>query len=188
MFRFLRDPVTRAKIKTLSCVEDSMMSTQSGATGDENDNRSIHSSNIEEVHNVPMQAIIRPIPPVLDELKVRSLMETIKVISVSFYIDCRSNSSPSLAGFIYCSLPGDCRLGAGSSHWRAVDSRPRRGELLLLVRGLSPVCRISETEHAHHSCQTHQVKCLSPQRLPGGIDSGSTVMFMRVFCSENVQV
>ncbi|KAM3618389.1 uncharacterized protein V6R79_019804 [Siganus canaliculatus] len=43
-----------------------------------NDNRSIHSDNIEEVHNVPMSAIIRPLPSVLDELKVQSLMDTIK--------------------------------------------------------------------------------------------------------------
>lgn len=188
MFRFLRDPVTRVKINTLSCVEGSMMSTKSGATGDKKDNRSIHSSNIEEVHNVPMQVIIRPIPPVLDELKVQSLMKTIKVIIVSFYIDCSRDFSPNLAVFIYFSHPGDCRLEGGSSHWRAVDSRPRRGKLLLLVRGLSPVCCISETEHAHHSCQTHQVKCLSPQHLSGGINSGSAVMFMQFFCSENVQV
>lgn len=78
MFRFLRNPVTRVKANALSCVQNSIMSTQSGATGDKNDNRSIHSSNIEEVHNVPMQVIIRPIPPVLDELKVQSLMKTIK--------------------------------------------------------------------------------------------------------------
>lgn len=121
MFRFLRDPVTRVKINALSCVENSIMSTQSGATGDKNDNRSIHSSNIEEVHNVPMQVIIRPIPPVLDELKVQSLMKTIKVISVSFYIDYSSNSSTNLAVCIYFFHPGDCRLECRSSHRCAVD-------------------------------------------------------------------
>ncbi|CAN9515454.1 unnamed protein product [Ophioblennius macclurei] len=42
------------------------------------DNRSIHSDNVQEVHNVPMQVIIRPFPPELDEQKVQSLMETIK--------------------------------------------------------------------------------------------------------------
>lgn len=42
------------------------------------ENRSIHSDNIEEVHNVPMDVIIRPIPPVLDEQKVQSLMNTLK--------------------------------------------------------------------------------------------------------------
>ena len=48
------------------------------------ENRSIHSDNVEEVHNVPMDVIIRPIPPVLDEQKVQSLMNTIKV-KVSYY-------------------------------------------------------------------------------------------------------
>ncbi|XP_012676225.2 sulfiredoxin-1 [Clupea harengus] len=42
------------------------------------ENRSIHSDNIEEVHRVPMRVIIRPIPPVLDENKVQSLMNTIQ--------------------------------------------------------------------------------------------------------------
>lgn len=52
-----------------------------GANGDlcsNSDNRSIHSDNIEEVHNVPMDVITRPFPSVLDELKVQSLMKTIK--------------------------------------------------------------------------------------------------------------
>ncbi|XP_020493594.2 sulfiredoxin-1 [Labrus bergylta] len=40
--------------------------------------QSIHSDNIKEVHHVPMDVIIRPVPPVLDELKVQSLMNTIK--------------------------------------------------------------------------------------------------------------
>ncbi|EDW66194.2 sulfiredoxin isoform X2 [Drosophila virilis] len=39
---------------------------------------SVHSAGIEEVHNVPMSVIKRPIPSVLDELKVLSLMDTIK--------------------------------------------------------------------------------------------------------------
>ncbi|CAG03891.1 unnamed protein product, partial [Tetraodon nigroviridis] len=39
---------------------------------------SIHSSSIKEVYAVPMRVIVRPIPPVLDELKVQSLMKTIK--------------------------------------------------------------------------------------------------------------
>ncbi|XP_041368935.1 sulfiredoxin-1-like isoform X2 [Gigantopelta aegis] len=37
----------------------------------------IHAAHITEVHNVPLQILIRPIPPVLDEQKVQSLMETI---------------------------------------------------------------------------------------------------------------
>lgn len=48
------------------------------------DNRSVHSDSIEEVHNVPMHVIVRPIPSVLDEQKVQSLMDTIKVDFVSF--------------------------------------------------------------------------------------------------------
>ncbi|KAM7411378.1 hypothetical protein PAMA_021396 [Pampus argenteus] len=42
------------------------------------DNRSVHSDGIQEVHNVPIHVIVRPIPPVLDEQKVQSLMNTIQ--------------------------------------------------------------------------------------------------------------
>ncbi|CAN2389906.1 sulfiredoxin 1 [Pristimantis euphronides] len=42
------------------------------------ENRSIHSNNISEVHNIPMRVLIRPIPSVLEEGKVESLMETIQ--------------------------------------------------------------------------------------------------------------
>lgn len=41
--------------------------------------RSVHSANVEEVHEVPMSVIHRPIPPVLDDDKVKSLMETLEV-------------------------------------------------------------------------------------------------------------
>nr|XP_034979183.1 sulfiredoxin-1 [Zootoca vivipara] len=40
--------------------------------------RSIHSDNIAAVHEVPMKVIIRPIPPVLEEGKVESLMRAIQ--------------------------------------------------------------------------------------------------------------
>lgn len=61
------------------------MSTQSSAADVKNsDNRSIHSDSIEEVHNVPMHVIVRPIPSVLDELKVQSLMNTIKVTYILY--------------------------------------------------------------------------------------------------------
>lgn len=46
---------------------------------------SVHSANIDEIHEVPMNVIHRPIPPVLDENKVRSLMETIKVIHIYIF-------------------------------------------------------------------------------------------------------
>ncbi|WAR31401.1 SRXN1-like protein [Mya arenaria] len=39
---------------------------------------SVHSDQISEVHNVPVSVLIRPIPSILDEDKVISLMETIK--------------------------------------------------------------------------------------------------------------
>ncbi|KAH8420613.1 hypothetical protein KR009_012148, partial [Drosophila setifemur] len=39
---------------------------------------SVHSASIAEIHNVPMKVIKRPIPSVLDEAKVQSLMDTIK--------------------------------------------------------------------------------------------------------------
>ncbi|XP_060086562.1 sulfiredoxin-1 [Heteronotia binoei] len=45
--------------------------------GDEG-NRSIHSDSIPTTHRVPMRVIIRPIPPVLEERKVESLMRTIQ--------------------------------------------------------------------------------------------------------------
>ncbi|XP_031568032.1 sulfiredoxin-1-like [Actinia tenebrosa] len=39
---------------------------------------SIHSAGINEVHDMPINIIIRPFPPTLDERKVISLMETLK--------------------------------------------------------------------------------------------------------------
>lgn len=41
--------------------------------------RTIHAAHINDIHNVPIRILIRPIIPVLDEDKVNSLMETIKV-------------------------------------------------------------------------------------------------------------
>ena len=48
------------------------------------DNKSIHSSHIEDVYDIPIDQIIRPIPPVLDPQKVESLMQTIQVIDRLF--------------------------------------------------------------------------------------------------------
>ena len=43
-----------------------------------NDNStSIHSDINAEIHNVPMSVLIRPIPPIVDEEKVQSLMDTL---------------------------------------------------------------------------------------------------------------
>lgn len=50
------------------------------------ENRSIHSDNIQDIHNIPMDVIIRPIPPVLDEQKVQSLMTSIKVRLISIFV------------------------------------------------------------------------------------------------------
>ncbi|XP_059190105.1 sulfiredoxin-1 [Centropristis striata] len=75
MFRLWRG--TREKLSVLTHRNMSGTSTQCDVKN-KNNNRSIHSDSLEEVHNVPTQFIIRPIPPVLDELKVQSLMNTIK--------------------------------------------------------------------------------------------------------------
>ena len=40
---------------------------------------SIHAGHVVDIHQVPMKVIVRPIPSILDENKVESLMETIKV-------------------------------------------------------------------------------------------------------------
>ena len=49
---------------------------------------SIHAAHINEVHNVPMSVLTRPIPSVLDESKVLSLMETIQVSKVCMQYTC----------------------------------------------------------------------------------------------------
>ncbi|KAM9855492.1 sulfiredoxin-1 [Aulostomus maculatus] len=58
--------------------QSKMSSQSSGGDVKNGNNRSIHSGSLEEVHNIPMQVIIRPIPPVLDLQKVQSLVDTIK--------------------------------------------------------------------------------------------------------------
>ena len=45
---------------------------------------SIHGGHISEVHDVPIDVLIRPFPSELDENKVKSLMETIQVRGLSF--------------------------------------------------------------------------------------------------------
>ncbi|CAF1236251.1 unnamed protein product [Rotaria sordida] len=42
--------------------------------------QSIHSASIDEIHNIPMKDISRPLPSVLDENKVQSLIETIQTM------------------------------------------------------------------------------------------------------------
>jgi uncharacterized ParB-like nuclease family protein len=43
--------------------------------------KSIHSAAIDEIHVMPISAIIRPIPSVLDEAKVNSLVATLNVMN-----------------------------------------------------------------------------------------------------------
>ncbi|XP_060786860.1 sulfiredoxin-1 [Neoarius graeffei] len=66
---------------TVTFLRQFALSTQHSMGSLINENRSIHSDNVEAVHNIPMDVIIRPIPPVLDEEKVQSLMDTIKETS-----------------------------------------------------------------------------------------------------------
>lgn len=42
-------------------------------------NTSVHSASIEQIHEMPLNEIIRPIPPQVDEEKVKSLMEALSV-------------------------------------------------------------------------------------------------------------
>lgn len=63
---------------------------------------SVHSAGINEIHQVPINVINRPIPPVLEEEKVKSLMKTIQVsvfclfflIKLSPQIDSDLSSRP----------------------------------------------------------------------------------------------
>jgi len=43
-------------------------------------NESIHAAHITDVHMVPMNVIVRPILPTIDDVKVQSLMQTIKEV------------------------------------------------------------------------------------------------------------
>ncbi|XP_006794154.1 sulfiredoxin-1 [Neolamprologus brichardi] len=80
MFRLYCGAKSPLKLVFLTGRNMSIAPTDRGpAVGDQStDNRSIHSDTVEEVHNIPMQVIIRPFPPVLDEQKVQSLMDTIR--------------------------------------------------------------------------------------------------------------
>ncbi|XP_061591289.1 sulfiredoxin-1 isoform X2 [Cololabis saira] len=83
MYRLFQCNNTQLKSVFISSNNMSKMVPERGVSGSRNDPRSIHSDNIEEVHSVPMQVIIRPIPPQLDEEKVQSLMDTIQTADTS---------------------------------------------------------------------------------------------------------
>ncbi|XP_014445701.1 sulfiredoxin-1 isoform X2 [Tupaia chinensis] len=44
---------------------------------------SIHSGCIAAVHNVPLRVLIRPLPSVLDPVKVQSLVDTIRLLAAA---------------------------------------------------------------------------------------------------------
>ncbi|XP_010888898.1 sulfiredoxin-1 [Esox lucius] len=73
MLRFLKGGCGRKHLAIQLTISSNIMDGKSHS-----DPKSIHSDSVEDVHNVPMEVIIRPIPPVLDECKVQSLMGTIK--------------------------------------------------------------------------------------------------------------
>lgn len=81
MFHLCQSATTGVKLRVFYTIQLLKMSTQTVALSDgrNSDNTSIHSDSVEEVHNVPLHVITRPIPPVLDEKKVQSLMNTIQV-------------------------------------------------------------------------------------------------------------
>lgn len=49
------------------------------------DDYTVHAGHISEVHEVPIRILIRPIPSVLDERKVESLMVTIQVLHTLYF-------------------------------------------------------------------------------------------------------
>ncbi|XP_076022257.1 sulfiredoxin-1 [Genypterus blacodes] len=80
MFRLCQSAKSGLELRIFFTKQLVKMSTQhiDLLDGKISDNRSIHSHSVEEVHNVPLHVITRPIPSVLDEQKVQSLMNTIK--------------------------------------------------------------------------------------------------------------
>ncbi|KAM4609646.1 sulfiredoxin-1 [Polymixia lowei] len=77
MFRLSLYIIPRANLSVIR-PRQLFIYTESRMDVKSDENRSIHSDNIVEVHNVPMHVIVRPIPSVLDEQKVQSLMNTVK--------------------------------------------------------------------------------------------------------------
>ncbi|XP_017494093.1 PREDICTED: sulfiredoxin-1-like [Rhagoletis zephyria] len=65
--------------KSFASVQLRSLYTTSRMAAEQNKGRpSIHSSHIAEIYEVPIGFIKRPIPPLLDEAKVESLMQTYK--------------------------------------------------------------------------------------------------------------
>ncbi|XP_062398158.1 sulfiredoxin-1 [Sardina pilchardus] len=78
MLNFAKSLSGVSKTLTISAFSQFVVGLQLNMGSLPPENRSIHSDNIAEVHSVPMNVIIRPIPSVLDENKVQSLMNTIQ--------------------------------------------------------------------------------------------------------------
>jgi len=49
--------------------------------------KSVHSDGVELIHEMPINEIIRPIPPQVNEEKVKSLMNTITVSILKQFIE-----------------------------------------------------------------------------------------------------
>lgn len=84
-YRAKRSFTTLARISELLLQFLLLISAASCTTKMASTDTTVHSAGISEVYDVPMEVIKRPIPSVLDEKKVQSLMETIKVRSNSFH-------------------------------------------------------------------------------------------------------
>lgn len=151
-----RKHIGTARVNPLGIFRRNMSSLSS-------ENRSIHSDNIQDVHNIPMDVIIRPIPPVLDEQKVQSLMTSIKVrrISIEYWLHlpfkyaCSVCDGIAADNFITCDddFPGWLRYLRCASHRRALDNWRKGGQLLLLFWRLSSICCLSEVKDEIHTSQ-----------------------------------
>lgn len=64
--------LVQSKFALMCCITEPFMRLMAEGS-------SVHSDGIKEVHQVPMNVINRPIPSVLEEEKVQSLMKTIQV-------------------------------------------------------------------------------------------------------------
>lgn len=63
---------------------------------------SIHSGCIDTVHNVPIAVLIRPLPSVLDPVKVQSLVDTILVSPRSLLARAREKERARGSGSLIC--------------------------------------------------------------------------------------
>ncbi|XP_077586817.1 sulfiredoxin-1 [Stigmatopora nigra] len=77
MLRLFRGTTTIVAQFSFCRINQTKMSTEVDDTTEEFG--SIHSKGLQEVTDVPIHVIIRPFPPVLDEQKVQSLVNTLKV-------------------------------------------------------------------------------------------------------------